>query len=195
MPTLSVEQFMAMFTAARSSVERLESRSHTDVPAERDDVAKFVAGQLPPERRRDPDRDTWGPMVRRHVEAGGVFRRVRVMDEPLTAYNRFMVYCARASVKLGEDIRFLSRSDANALDLPDHDFWVFDRARMAELRFTADGRPLLHDLLDDPQVVARHAAWIDEAFAAATPWADYLAEDPTRERPPAESAAESVRMG
>jgi hypothetical protein len=109
------------------------------------------------------------------------------MEEQLTDYNRYMVYCARASVHHGEDIRFLTRPAAVALDLPDHDFWVFDSARLVELRFTGDDRPLDHDLITDPDVVARHEAWFEQAFAAAVPWADYLAEDRTREDPPARS--------
>ena len=113
--------------------------------------------------------------------------RVRVMEEPLTDYNRFMVYCARASVHHGEAISFLTRTAAAALDLPDHDFWVFDSARLVELRFTGDDRPLDHDLITDPDLVARHEAWFERAFAAAVPWADYLAEDRTREEPPVRS--------
>ena len=95
-----------------------------------------------------------------------------------------MIFSARRNVEAGEDIRFLSRSVANGLDLPDHDFWVFDSIRMVELRFTADGRPLGHDLVTDPAIVARHSRWLERAFAEATPWVDYVAEDPTRELPP-----------
>jgi hypothetical protein len=123
-------------------------------------------------------------MVGRHAAAGRPFRRVRVMDEPLTDYNRFMIWTARRNVAAGESIRFLAMADANKLDLPDHDFWVFDSSRLVELRFTDDGRPLGHDLITDAEIVARHEEWINRAFAAATPYVDYLAEDPTRAWPP-----------
>lgn len=53
---------------------------------------------------------------------------------------------------------------------------------------TDHGRPLLHDLVTDPEIVARHEAWILRALEAATPFAAYVAEDPTRARPP-------VRLG
>ncbi|MDQ3762303.1 MAG: hypothetical protein M3460_11630 [Actinomycetota bacterium] len=33
------------------------------------------------------------------------------------------------------------------------------------------------------QLVARHEAWIDLAMQHATPYAEYLAQDPTREEP------------
>lgn len=95
-----------------------------------------------------------------------------------------MIYSGHWNVTAGEDVRYLSRADANALDLPDHDFWVFDSARMTELRFTDDGRLLGQDLITDPEIVAQHEEWVQRGFAAATPSADYVAEDPTRAWPP-----------
>jgi hypothetical protein len=183
MPRLSFTAFSALFENVERSAVRIESRLRTDVPTERRDVKAFLDHHLPPHRRREPD-DPWSAMTERHAAAGRPLQRVRVMAEPLTDYNRYMVYCARASVHHGEDIRFLTRTAAVGLDLPDHDFWVFDSARLVELRFTADDRPLDHDLITDPDLVARHEEWFARAFAEATPWADYLAEDPTREQPP-----------
>lgn len=187
MPTLSFPEFSALFETFERSAVRIESRPRTDVPSERLDVSAFLDGRLPPHRHREPG-DPWSAMTERHAAAGRPLRRVRVVEEPLTDYNRFMVYCARASVHHGEDIRFLPRADADALHLPDHDFWVFDSATLVELRFTGDDQPLDHDLITDPDLVARHEAWFASAWSAATPWAAYLAGDPTREAPPARSA-------
>ncbi len=188
MPTLNFAEFSELFESFERTAVRLEARPRTDVPSERADVEAFLAGRLPPRREREPD-DPWSAMTERKAAAGSPLTRVRVMDEPLTDYNRFMVYCARASVHHGEDIRFLTLDTAAALDLPDHDFWVFDSARLVELRFTGDDRPLDHDLITDPDLVARHGAWFERAFAAAVPWADYLAEDPSREEPPVRIAS------
>lgn len=77
-----------------------------------------------------------------------------------------------------------SHTAANDLDLPDHDFWVFDSTQLVLMRFTADDRSLGHDLVTDPVSIARHEAWIDLAMSHATPWQDYLAEDRTRAEPP-----------
>jgi hypothetical protein len=183
MPTLSFSDFSGLFESFERSAVRIESRARTDVPAERSELAAFLEGRLPPQRHWEPE-DPWNAMTERHAAAGRPLRRVRIMEEQLSDYNRYMIYCARASVHHGEDMRFLSRASSVALDLPDHDFWVFDSAWLVELRFTADDRPLDHDLITDPELVARHEAWFERAFAAAVPWADYLAEDPTRELPP-----------
>jgi hypothetical protein len=188
MPTLTFAEFSELFESFERTALRLEARPRTDVPSERADVEAFLTGRLPPRRQREPD-DPWSAMTERKAAAGSPLMRVRVMEEPLTDYNRFMVYCARASVHHGEAISFLARDVAAALDLPDHDFWVFDSARLVELRFTGDDRPLDHDLITDPDLVARHGAWFERAFAAAVPWADYLAEDPSREEPPARMAS------
>lgn len=179
---LSFQQFSALFDTFQHSAARLESRSRTDIPAERHELADFLAGRLPVRRHRDPD--SWTAMIERHAAAGRRLRRVRIMDEPLTDYNRFMIYCTRAAVGHGEEVRFLGRADADAMELPDHDFWVLDSARLVLLRFTHDDRPLDHDLVTDRETVARHEEWIRQAFAVGIPWADYVAEDPTREWPP-----------
>ena len=173
---------LALFDEFERSVLRLESRAHTDIESERAEMRAFLADDLPEQYVGLPD--SWTAMVTRQTSAGKLFRRVRVMDEPLTDYNRFMIYCGRWNLDAGEDIRYLSRSAANGLDLPDHDFWVFDSVRMTELQFTADGRFLGHDLLTDPEIVSRHEQWIDVAWAAAVPAVDYVADDPTRAWPP-----------
>ncbi len=90
----------------------------------------------------------------------------------------------RGNAEGGEDIRYLLQSRAHELDLPDHDFWVFDSEILVLMRFTGDDRPLPHEVVTDPELVARHEAWIDLAMQHATPYGEYLAQDPTREDPP-----------
>jgi hypothetical protein len=84
---------------------------------------------------------------------------------------------------------------ANELDLPDHDFWVFDSTTLLLFRWTADDRWLAPDVITDPELVARHEAWIDLAMARATRYRDYIAEDPTREVPPIRLAGEVTAGG
>lgn len=179
---LSTEDFHELFRTAEHSVLRLEMRRHTDIESERPEFNAFLAGELPEVRDWAPT--WWTEMVSGHAAAGRPFRRVRVMDDPLTDYNRYMIWTGSRNVAVGEDIRYLARAEANKLDLPDHDFWVFDSTRLAELRFTDDGRFIGQDLITDLDTVARHEEWINRAFAAATPSVDYVAEDPTRAWPP-----------
>lgn len=182
MATITDAEFGELFHQVRHSARRLENRGRYHVDYETEGRDAFLAGQCSPER---PERFIeWDRNLRERITDGARFERVRVMNEPLTSYNRFMIWSNRQNARNGEDIRYLARGRANQLDLPDHDFWVFDSAQLVLMRFTADDRALSHDLVTDPALIARHEEWIDLAMAHATPWQDYLAEDPTRAEPP-----------
>jgi hypothetical protein len=186
---LSAPEFDALFTGFERSARRWETRSRYDVEQERSELRKFLAGELPAQYVRTYA-EWWAENMRRKTAAGQRFERVRVMDDPLTDYNRYMVYACRSANGNGEDARFITRERAIELDLPDHDFWVFDSAVLVLMRFTADDRSLGHDVITEPELVTRHEAWIDLAMAHATPYRDYISEDPTREVPPIRLAGE-----
>lgn len=181
----------ALFDNFESSALRLESRSHTDIPDEHAELAAFLAGELPERYVWEPD--DWMSTIARQAAAGKPLRCVRVLDDPLTDYNRYMLYTGQAATGFGEDIRYLAREQANQLGLPGHDFWVFDSSLLVELRFTAAGRLLGHDLVTEPAIVAQHEAWILCGLSAATPSDAYLAEDPTRAWPPVRATAKGRR--
>lgn len=179
---LGSDEFLALVSTFERSALRLESRSHTDIADERAEFTAFLRDDLPYRRVSLPP--AWTEIATRQAAAGRPIRRVRVMDHPLTDYNRYMIYTGRLNVRFGEDIRYLSRERANSLDLPDHDFWVFDSRCVVDLRFTADGRVVGRDLITHPAIVAEHESWIRCGLAAATPSVDYVSEDPTRAWPP-----------
>jgi hypothetical protein len=180
---LAGADFLALFTAARRSVRRLETRDHYEVPEERELLTQFLTGQYGEAAHRAYFAD-WVEPVTAATTAGIRFERVRVVPEPLTPYLRLEVRWNRYNAEAGEDIRYLPRCRANELDLPAQDFWVFDGERVALMYFTADDRLLGVEVLTDPDLVASHEAWIDRAWTTATPYADYLAANPAREQPP-----------
>lgn len=182
MGVLSAEEFLDLFRSFTRSARRLESRSHTHIEEEQPRVRAFLAGELP--ERCELQQTTWTEIVGRQTSAGRAFQRVRVMNQPLTEYNRYLIYRTPYNLAAGEDIRYLDRDRANALALPDHDFWVFDSAVVCFLRFTADGRLIGSDTVSDPEIVAWHEERILRAFDAATVYAEYVAANPTRVQPP-----------
>ena len=182
MAVVSGPEFFEIFQRFTRSARRLESRSHTRIEEEQPRFHAFLAGELPETCGAEPT--PWAEMVNRQTGAGRPFQRVRVMDQPLSDYNRYLLYRTPYNLAAGEDIRYLDRDRANALDLPDHDFWVLDAELVCMLRFTADGRPLGHDVIIDGELAARHEEWILRALAAAAPYEDYVAADPTRVQPP-----------
>lgn len=179
---LSAEEFGELFHKVRHSARHLENRDCYDMPEEREPFRRYLAGQLSDVDER-LERIGWQRVVRRLVEAGGRFDRVRVVPEHLTDYLRFELFGCRLNVEFGEDVRYLARERASQLELPDHDYWVLDRSTLVLMRFTADDRPLAHELVSDPELVARHEQWMDVAMTNATPYAEYLAQDPSRELP------------
>ncbi|GHF36189.1 hypothetical protein GCM10018783_00580 [Streptomyces griseosporeus] len=66
----------------------------------------------------------WLESVAAHTAAGKRFERVRLVDEPATEGQRFLLASAPGNVAAGEDIRNLTRTQAEQLRLPDYDFWL-----------------------------------------------------------------------
>ncbi|WP_333740731.1 DUF6879 family protein [Streptomyces sp. IBSBF 2806] len=95
---------------------------------------------------------------------GKRFERVRLVDTPPTEGQRFLLASAPGNVAAGEEIRNLTRAQADQLRLPDYDFWLFDSRTVARFAFDEDDTTLGVYVTDDPADVlaacqARDAAW------------------------------------
>ncbi|WP_145499288.1 DUF6879 family protein [Streptomyces sp. CFMR 7] len=106
----------------------------------------------------------WHENVRHQTGQGKRFERVRLVDEPLTEGQRFLLASGHGNVAAGEDIRNLPRTQAMRLGLPDHDFWLFDSRIVARFVFDDDDTTLGVIVTEDPAEVAaacqaRDAAW------------------------------------
>jgi hypothetical protein len=175
-------QFEELFTTFERTARRLEVRGRYDVESERLYLDRWRDG-IQEDRQHVESRRPWLSEVRENVAQGRTYQRARVVAEPLTEYVRYALRGTRQTVEAGEDIRYLLRWRADRLDLPDHDFWLFDGRRLVLMPFTADDRPLGGFVVTEPEVVAQHRAWLDLAVEHSTPYADFLAEDPRREYP------------
>lgn len=176
--------FGELFRSFQRRARRLEGRRRYNEPSEQAALARFLGGQA-----KDPAytaaRSGWlQGTIQAAARDGRRFERVRVVDDPLTDYQRFGLRNCRDNAAAGEDMRYLDRARAIQLDLPDHDFWLFDDERLALLWFTPDGRLLGAQVTQETALIRQHAHWLDVAQKEATPYADYLAEDPARELPP-----------
>ncbi|GHF57821.1 DUF6879 family protein [Streptomyces griseosporeus] len=106
----------------------------------------------------------WLENVAAQTAAGKRFERVRLVDEPATEGQRFLLASAPGNVAAGEDIRNLTRAQAEQLRLPDYDFWLFDSKIVARFAFDEDDTTLGVYVTEDPAEVlaacqAREAAW------------------------------------
>lgn len=96
---------------------------------------------------------------------GRSLQRVRIVDDPLTDYQRFSVWGGRWNAEAGERIVYLARSAAQRLDIPTRtDWWLFDDTALVLLRFSRDGKLVGQELESDPSTVARYCRWRDAAM-------------------------------
>ncbi|MEU2510582.1 DUF6879 family protein [Streptomyces syringium] len=112
----------------------------------------------------------WHANVRTQTEAGKRFERVRLVDDPPTEGQRFLLASGLGNVEAGEDIRNLSRAEAQRAGLPDYDFWLFDSRTVVEFAFGSDGTTLGVRVREDAESVLRACQVRDAAwhYAVAT---------------------------
>jgi hypothetical protein len=167
---LSDDRFDALFDGFERAIFRFESRPRYAVSYEQEMYERFLAGgSLPP----GPEIDWWRPWldwVADHVAAGRSVRRVRLLDEPVTDYQRFSLWGGQWNAAAGEGIRYLARAASAGLGIPDdHDWWIFDDAAVATLAYDSDGAVVRQELVTSPDDVARYCHWRDLAFAHGLP--------------------------
>jgi hypothetical protein len=123
--------------------------------------------------------NAWRENVAEQVAAGKRFERVRLVDEPLTEGQRFLLASSPGNTAAGEDIRILSRSRAVELRLPDHDFWLFDSKTVARLAFDEDDTTLGVYVTEDPAEVLAACQARDAAWHHAVPAAEFAGQVPS----------------
>lgn len=121
---------------------------------------RFLAGE---DVAGEPD-NAWRENVRVQTTQGKRFERVRLVDEPPTQGQEFLLARAPSNVAAGEDIRNLTRAQAQELRLPDDDFWLFDSKTVARFAFDDEDTTLGVYVTEDPSEVlaacqARDTAW------------------------------------
>lgn len=126
----------------------------------------------------EPD-SPWHVLVRTAAEAGKRFERVRLVDDPPTEGQRYLLDTGLGNVEAGEDIRNLYRADAVRHGLPDFDFWLFDSRTMVKFAFDEDCKTLGVYVIEEPREVLAACQVRDMAWHYATPTADFLAQVPS----------------
>jgi Family of unknown function (DUF6879) len=168
------EEFDQPFRTFECSAFRLEALDRYAVDIEKEPVRRFLAGEPVDLGWLTP----YLTLVKRATAAGKRFQRVRVVSEPPidNDYLKYEFAYYPHTIAAGEEIRVLPRAQAEALELPDRDFWLFDSRLVALMRFDREGRLHGVELTDEPQVVARCCYWRDAALHRATPFERYVAE-------------------
>ncbi|MFB6567380.1 DUF6879 family protein [Streptomyces noursei] len=149
---------------------RLESRRGYADDTGTEEYRQFIRGETTTEDMSHP----YYAARRAQADQGKRFERVRVVDNPPTDGQRFLLHRAQFNIAAGEDIRNLYRSDAEQLGLPDSDFWLIDSRTLITLRFDEADCMMGVEISDDPADVVRACQIRDAAWHHAVPNAEFV---------------------
>lgn len=168
---IDLDAFNDLFENFEHTAWRLETRRRFASDEATENYAQFVAGEPVQWDYSHP----WCTNVRTQTEQGKRFERVRIVDNPPTPGQLFLLNNAKRNCDVGEDIRNLWREEANRLRLPSEDFWIFDSRLVALLNFDDDDNLLDVELITEPVQVNRYAQVRDAAWHYAVRYEKFAA--------------------
>lgn len=170
-PLIPFEEITHLFAEFQHSAFRLETRRGYATDRDGERFKAFMRGIDP---APEPDH-SWNVNVQTKAEEGARFSRVRLIDDPPTDGQRFLMAAAAGNVAAGEDIRVLARAEAERLGLPDWDFWLFDSRTLIRMHIDDTDTTIGVEAITDPADVLAACRARDAAQAAAVPTAEVWA--------------------
>jgi hypothetical protein len=157
----------------RKSFVHLETRDAYGTEVELPHLAKW--------RRGETDDfawlEWWLALLRSHRAAGRTCRRARIVSEPLSDYQRWVLSHAGMFIDAGEDIRYVPRPRLATLALPGSgDFYVFDSQLVLFLHYAGKGTNASFEITEDPQTVRTCMQSFEAVWELATPFREYRPE-------------------
>lgn len=173
---MTPEDFDALFDTFRHSAYRLEAlRAYQVGGLEEARFEAFQRGQPLPERsvRTSP----WVARIAvSTVKDGRDWSRTRVVDQPLTPFQRYQLESYRESQAVGEAVGLVERSRVGDVG---SDFWLLDggtdSARAVVMRYDDDGHWLGADLVTDTAELVVLEERRQAVQAIAVPLNEFLA--------------------
>jgi len=155
------DSFNELFRTFEHTAFRLEVRDSYNASPQENEAARNLAAGEPVDMSWTED---WLSMIREATAEGRRFMRVRVVSLPLTDYSRFGLWGAQLTNAAGEDIRYLSRDDAQRAGLPNYDYWLFDSRKLARMHFDENDVLLGAEIVEESCQVVQHNYWRDVAW-------------------------------
>lgn len=164
--------FGSYFELFKRSAWRLETRRGYASDRHSANWARWQEGE---DVAHDPP-NPWRQNIQRQTAAGKLIQRVRLVDDPPTEGQRFLLARAPSNISAGEEIRNMWRADAGRLTLPAVDFWLFDDQRALVLHFDEADGYLGAELVEDPDRIKRFCEIRDTAWPQATGHEEFAAK-------------------
>jgi hypothetical protein len=169
---LDEEEFGRHLGSVRHTAFRLELQPAYAEPVEEGLLADFLAGDPEPPALIEGFA-AWYAQVTNLTEQGCRFERVRVQEDPPTAYQRWERWVGRWNCEAGEKIRYMTREKAHDVGLlpaaGDRDWWLLDSERLIVMDYDDESRRISSQLVDDIDAVVRARAWWDLAIHNSAP--------------------------
>jgi hypothetical protein len=133
--SISYEELTDLINSFQWEALHLEMRDSYGTAAEIPHLAKWEAGEPDDTEWLQP----WFDRVNAATRVGKVFRRVRIISEPVSNYQKWILKDSHRFVEAGEDIRWVPRDRVSTVALLGNDFWLFDDQTVVFLIFAANG--------------------------------------------------------
>lgn len=170
-------QFARLFENFQHSAWHLETRARYAVDEGTETYAQFVRGEAPAWDLNTP----WSTTIRAKTSDGADVGRVRIVDNPPTTGQLYLLAHAQKNAALGEDVRNLWRMDAERVHLPAEDFWIFDSHIVALCIFDDNDNLTGAELITEPSAVNQYARVRDVARHHAIPYEQFAARVTAKE--------------
>ena len=121
---------------------------------------------------KDPDSNPTGSL-REHIKAGKSVRRVRIVSEPLSDYQRWSYSIAYPMVEAGEDIRWVPRQLVSSVALPGNDYYLFDDQLVVFLIYAGSGLAVDKVTSTDPGDIRLCRSAFETVWKLSIPHSDY----------------------
>lgn len=166
---ITEEEFGRHLSSFSHSAFRFEAQDAYALDYEQTDFERFLAGRPAPPPEITWWRD-WLGLVAAHTRQGKTVRRVRLLAEPPTSYQRWMLWASPWYAEAQEEILCMPRSRAASLRLPlEVDWWLLDDERLILMYFGSAGEISGKLMITEPGIVARYSEWRDLAVRNASP--------------------------
>lgn len=166
---LTSQEFEELPYQVKREALHLNLRDAYGTATELPQLARWKAGQVDDFAWLRP----WCDLMRASTAAGKVFRRVNVVSEPLSDYQRWSLTVEAPMVAAGQDIRWVSRRNVSTLLFPGNDFWLFDDELVVFLHYTGTGLNADFEPCTDPAVIQRCRDSFEAVWPLGVPHREY----------------------
>jgi hypothetical protein len=167
--SISYEELKSLFASFQREALHLEMRDSYGTATEIPHLVKWEAGEPDDIDWLRP----WFDTVRAGTQAGKVFRRARIVSEPISEYQKWVLKDSYLFVDAGEDTRRVPRRRISTVALPGNDFWLFDEHVVVFLIFAANGLVVDRQKTSDGTAIELCRAAFDAVWRLSIPDSEY----------------------